>query len=144
MVILFAMILSIVYEVILRYLFNRPTIWSTELCGYALVVLTFLAAAHTQHMGRHVRVDIVVKLLPWKLQRVLEVLVMLLALGYAGVVVWQGGQMAWHSYELNRHASTLLETPLFYPQVFLPIGALLLCTEFATNIYSHMRHNQAS
>ena len=138
-VVLFVMILSIGYEVVMRYLFVKPTLWVTEYSGYALVIATFLAAAQTQRLGRHVTVDIVLVRFPLRVQRALGIISTLFALGFVAVLGWQGWAMASKSLELNRISSTLMETPVFYPQVTIPIGCFLLFLQLLIQLYHDVR-----
>ncbi len=138
-VVLFIMIFSIGYEVVMRYVFRSPTLWATEYSGYFLVVITFLGASYVQRLGRHVMVDILVVRFPGSVQKALAIFTTLVALGYVSILGWQAWGMALKSLELNRKASTLMETPLFYPQVTIPIGCFLLCLVFIVQLYRHVK-----
>jgi TRAP-type mannitol/chloroaromatic compound transport system permease small subunit len=52
------MILFLVYEVLARYLFNRPTVWSYDLTYMLYGVHYMLGAAFTLSMKGHTRIDI--------------------------------------------------------------------------------------
>lgn len=63
----FALVLSVlglvVYQVVGRYVFTRPSVWSEELARFALVWLTFVAAGYVMSQGSHVTVVVGSKLL---------------------------------------------------------------------------------
>lgn len=46
-------------QVIARYVLGRPIAWSEELARFALIWLTFVAAAFVMAGGRHIAVDVV-------------------------------------------------------------------------------------
>ena len=51
------------YEVVGRYLLNRPAAWSLEIIEYGLLYLTFLGAAWLLKEDEHIKMDIVIELL---------------------------------------------------------------------------------
>ena len=52
------MLFAIGREIIGRFLFNKPSMWSIELSGYLLVALVYLASAYTALVDGHIRVEI--------------------------------------------------------------------------------------
>lgn len=53
------MVLAIIYEVIMRYVFNLPTLWVTESVIFSGALIYVLAGAWTMLEGQHVKVDFV-------------------------------------------------------------------------------------
>lgn len=53
----------VVFQVVSRYVLERPSIWSEELARFALVWLTFIAAGYVMSRGAHVTVVVGSKLL---------------------------------------------------------------------------------
>ena len=74
------MSLWITYDVLSRYLFSSSSPWAIDLSEYALVWITFLAAPWVLMQDRHVRIELLVDVLPPRVQRVLGVAVCLAAL----------------------------------------------------------------
>ncbi len=60
-----------------RYLFGSPFTWEEEVQLACMVWITFLAAPIAFHTKSHVAIEIVVDFLPQKLQRVVEVLILI-------------------------------------------------------------------
>ena len=52
------------YEVVMRYIFNQPTIWVHESCFLLFGMQYLLAGAYTLLTGGHVRVDVMYIKLP--------------------------------------------------------------------------------
>ena len=48
---------AVAYEVVARYLFNAPTIWSFDLTYMLYGALFMLGAAYALHKGAHIRTD---------------------------------------------------------------------------------------
>ena len=51
------LVAAVTYEVIARYLFNAPTIWSFDLTYMLYGALFMLGAAYALHKGAHIRTD---------------------------------------------------------------------------------------
>ncbi len=55
---LLAVLGLVVFQVVSRYVFNTPFVWSEELARFALLWLTFIAAAFVMARGVHVSVTV--------------------------------------------------------------------------------------
>jgi TRAP-type mannitol/chloroaromatic compound transport system permease small subunit len=51
------LVVAVAYEVIARYLFNAPTIWSYDVTYMLYGALFMLGAAYALHKGAHIRTD---------------------------------------------------------------------------------------
>jgi TRAP-type mannitol/chloroaromatic compound transport system permease small subunit len=67
------LLLVVVYEVVMRYVFNAPTIWGFEATTFLYGVHFILGLAYCDVLGGHVKVDVVVTRLPIKPQSVIGV-----------------------------------------------------------------------
>ena len=134
-----AMCLLITGAVLIRYIFNAPLVWVPEIVGYLMVALVFLSLGETMLAGRHIKIDLFISRIPKRPRHILELLTLVLSTGVAGFFTWHGLKTMWRSYEYGRSdAFGALNTPLYIPQVALPIGlyiltlvlALLVCRRF--------------
>lgn len=64
----------VVYEVIMRYLFNAPTVWGFEMTTFLYGIHYMLGLAYTDLHGGHVKVDILTARLKKKPATVLAIL----------------------------------------------------------------------
>ena len=51
------LVVAVAYEVIARYLFNAPTVWSYDVTYMLYGALFMLGAAYALHKGAHIRTD---------------------------------------------------------------------------------------
>ncbi|UWQ19893.1 TRAP transporter small permease [Jannaschia sp. M317] len=58
------LVLSVLWGVLTRYVTERPAVWTTELSGILFTWVVFLGAATAFRDGRHIRVTMLVDLLP--------------------------------------------------------------------------------
>ena len=56
-VVLFAAVVIIFYDVVMRYVFNSPTAWVLEISEYMLVFLAIGGAADVQRKKMHIKMD---------------------------------------------------------------------------------------
>lgn len=134
----FLMMVIIGYDVVMRHIFNDPTIWADEVSCYLLVGVTFLGAAYTLTMGGHIHVEtLVVKLKP-KARKRFEFVTDVLSLAFLVVLTRQGYWLVKDSYVTTKISATLLRTPLYIPQLLLAVGLTWLCLQLLVHI---LRHN---
>lgn len=70
-----ALIICCVYEVVARYLFDAPTIWSFDITFMLHGALFMLSGAYGLQKKVHVRIDLLSELLPVRLQHALYALI---------------------------------------------------------------------
>jgi len=118
--------LAIVYEIVMRTVFLRATVWASEAVVYGAAAVYLLAGGYALRHGRHVRIDGFVGLLPSGLQRWLPALRLLCVLLYAGTMVWVGSQMAWTSFVGSEGTGTPWNPPIWPVKACIPLAGLLL------------------
>jgi TRAP-type mannitol/chloroaromatic compound transport system permease small subunit len=116
------------YEVIVRYLFNAPTIWAYDL-SYMLYGAHFmLGAGYTLLKGGHIRTDIFYQNWSPRTRGLVDALLYLLFF-FPGMIFffWMGGQEALHSILIGERSDASPWRPIVYPlKTVLPVTALLI------------------
>lgn len=138
------MALSISYGVISRYVFNSPSIWVTEVSGYMLVGTSLLSAGYTLRKGGHIRVDSLDQMLPIPIRRIFYFLSHFVILAFSFILTLEGVKMAYNSFVFNWKASTMLNTPLYIPQLFIPLGSFFLFLQTMLLIIDFKKHENAT
>ena len=131
---LVGLLLIVIHEVVVRYVFDSPTLHSVELSEYLLVFVVFMSIGWVLKENRHVAVTFAVNLLPEKVRLVLNTLTSLLTLAFLGILVWKGGKTAMTAYTGNYHSSSLLNFPMWVPYALIPLGALVLSLQYLVKI----------
>ncbi len=122
--------LFVAWEVTMRYVFNSPTIWVLEVSIYVTLAGTFLSLAYALRENAHVKVDFITNYLSGPTLILLEIFTSLLAILFCLILGWEGLKMAAVSLRNWEVSPSLLRTPVFIPQIFIPLGSLLLTLEF--------------
>lgn len=97
-----ALVLVLVFEVVARWGFNRPTIWAhltSQMMGGTLVVIG-LAYAHFHR--KHLRIDVIYRTLPIRVQMILDIcffLVFMVPVLY--VFLTNSAEWAWQSWVMG-------------------------------------------
>lgn len=130
MLLLAAMLVLINVEVAGRYLFAYSTLISDEYSGYLftwIVLCGFLYALRSESL---LRVNLVVARTSGRVRDALEVINAACGVALAAIATygaWQTFSISWLFQTASSHAS---QTPLYIPQVILPIGMGLLGLAF--------------
>lgn len=96
-----AMSLSVLLNVILRYVFNSGLTWSEEVSRYFFVWLVFLGAISALKDKMHLGVDLVVKALPQKMQKA----VFVISNGIVLYILWLVVDGSWKMSVLNMNST---------------------------------------
>lgn len=89
--ILVVILLSVMlYEVVLRYVFERPTLWANELSLWIAGFVFLLAGLYSMQQRSHIRIFIVYDLLPGPLRKACDTVSTILILLFAAGLIWGG------------------------------------------------------
>lgn len=116
----------IVYSVVLRYVFNQPPVWVDDVVSFLLVGIVMLAAAHTLRTGEHIGVDILTERLGPRGQRWAQAWGMLGVSIVSVILIVNGWNTAMFARMLGILTSGEVEVPLYWLQLLLPLGGLLM------------------
>lgn len=126
----FVMMLLMVAEVVLRYLFAAPLSWSVGfVSNYLLVAFFFLGLPYTVREGAHISIDLVHQRLPLRWQRVCTRaatalgIVFFSALAYGGVLLTAD---AFARGDAPPPGSAELPWPVWTSTVMVPIGCAVV------------------
>lgn len=113
-------------EVISRYVLHHPLILADEYGGYSLVIMSFLGFAYTWRERGHIRITLVVSHLPAKFSNWLRIITMVMALAYVSLATKVSYDFIADAFRRNIRSSSILMTPLKWPEMAIPIGFTLL------------------
>ena len=132
-----AMMVSVTYDVFMRYFLARPTIWIIDSTGFAMIFFTSLGAAWVLKGDGHIKIDFAVYRLGFRLRAVIDCITSVLSLlacmlffYWSWKITWdmyRGGDMLIESFSIPKHI-------VYWPIV---AGALLLCLQFVRRIWQY-------
>lgn len=121
-----AMVGVTVYEVVLRYFFNSPTIWAFETNYLMFGAYSMLGGAYTYYLRGHVNVDILYQRLPLRGKAISNLTTFVFFFIFSGVLLWKMGIMAWDSFTIKEHLSSAWAPPVYPLKAVMFVGVLLL------------------
>lgn len=131
---LVTMIVLIGAEAITRNIFGFSLQVTDEVGGYLLVAVSFLSLSVAQSRSAFHHVELVQGKLGAR-GRLLSGLVFdLLSLGACAIITWQLVELEMNSWQTGDTAATPLGTPLWLPQLVMPIGTALFCIAIVRSI----------
>lgn len=120
------MVLSVLWQIFSRYLFNSPSTVTEEISRYVFIWLGILGAAYASGQRTHLAIDIFPqKLNPQNRQKLQIFINILIILFSSAVLIIGGGNLVYVNFLLGQ-TSAALEIPLAYIYSVLPLGGCLV------------------
>lgn len=116
----------ILYEILVRYLFNSPTIWAHETSQMIYGAYVILLGGYVLQRGGHVNVDILYHRFKPRTRAIIDLFTWLLFFYFCGLLLWKGGEMAWDSFKVLETEPTAFAPPVYPIKMMIPLGALLI------------------
>lgn len=127
------LMLSITLGIVMRLL-GRPITWVIELNEYVLLYITFLVGPWVLRKDSHVRVDIILTMVPPRIRTVLMLLNSLVGLCVSSIITFYGARVSWDLLLRGVYNPTLLSFPKGPLVAIIPIGFLFLSVQFLCQI----------
>jgi len=128
--ILLFMTFSIFVDVFLRYVFNRPSIWVTEVSSYLMVYIVFFGTAYALQLGAHIKVTFISDFFSSKAKRIIELFTSIFAMLFILCLLWQTSRMTWEAFTEDWVSPTILSAPFAYIYVAMVFGTFMLFWTF--------------
>jgi TRAP-type C4-dicarboxylate transport system permease small subunit len=83
-------VLIMFYEVVMRYVFEKPTLWVNEMSLWTAGMVYLLAGLYVMQQRGHIRIFILYDMVPRSIQRLFDLLSTLFICLFCAAVVWGG------------------------------------------------------
>ena len=138
------LVLSVVINfanIIDRYFLRESLPWAEEAMLFLMVGAVFLGAGPVGWLGRHIRMDVVISLLPPRARRFFDVLSDVVTIATCIAVAVFAWPVMTMFYQLDQRSETA-NIPLVIPQSAVPIGLLLMALLIAVRLIAvGVRHD---
>lgn len=135
--------LVITVEIFIRGLGIGSLPWAIEAVEYALLGVTFLAAPWVLWKGAHVRVDILVEIMPPKMQRAADLLANISGVVVCAVIFYYGLVSTIGLYNSDTRIFRVLVVKEWWLFSLVPFSCALMLIEFARRIFKGSRPRDA-
>jgi len=114
------------YEVIARYVFNRPTIWAAQILSILFVTMVVLGGGYVLLHNGHVRMDVFYSRLSPRQQAIIDVSTFIVFLLFTGMLAWKTIDMAWASVKIEEASWSAFKGPIYPKKIALALSVVLL------------------
>lgn len=131
--ILFALMLYVTAEVVMRYLFDRPLPGHLEMTQLLIAPAALLALSWTQARRGHVGMDMLHDMLPPRGRAAADCFSLAIALATFAVLTWysfESARLAWEVGDVTPTAAL----PTWWSKAAVPLGFGLLCIRLALQL----------
>jgi TRAP-type C4-dicarboxylate transport system permease small subunit len=128
-------------NIIGRYVFSVSLSWAEEAMLFLMIGCVFFAAGPVGWMGRHIRMDVIVSMLPPRARWAFELFSDLVTIATCILIAVFAWPVMTMLTELDQRSATA-NIPLVIPQAAVPVGLVLMAALIAARLYVHgVRHD---
>jgi TRAP-type mannitol/chloroaromatic compound transport system permease small subunit len=136
------LVIAVAWEVVARYVFAAPTLWSFDVTYMLYGAMFMLGAAYALRVGAHIRTDFFWERWSWRTRGIIDS-VAYVAFFFPGIALflWVGWHEAWYAFEIGETSEQTPWRPLLWPlKATVPLAAALLLvqgvSELAKSLYA--------
>jgi TRAP-type mannitol/chloroaromatic compound transport system permease small subunit len=122
------LVVAVAWEVVSRYVFAAPTVWSFDITYMLYGAMFMLGAAYALRVGAHIRTDFFYERWSMRTRGVIDS-VAYLVFFFPGIALflWVGWDEAWYAYEIGETSEQTPWRPALWPlKAAVPLAAALL------------------
>ena len=127
---LLAMVVAVTGDIVVRNLTRGGFLWANEVSEYSLYLITLLTAPWLLRRGQHIRLDLILVLLPNRVAWLIEAASDIVGLTVSLVLVRYGFAMTYDSWRIGSITIKNLVFPEWWLLAPLPATFALLAIEF--------------
>ena len=134
------LVLLVNFEILMRYVFDSPTMWGTEFQLFVYAGLCMMSLSYSLSRGSHARVEIFLIKLSSRKRNIIEALCYLIFfLPFAYVILKYGIHFALESWaKKETSAWSGWQPPIYHVKTFIPIGAFFLLLQGLAEMTRHI------
>ncbi|WP_374448234.1 TRAP transporter small permease [Stella sp.] len=133
-------LLLAVYQMGSRYLQPAWFVdWAEETVVYLVIWAIWIASSTLVEENRHVRADLVIRLLPPAAQYWIEIANTLVGLAFCGLVAWIGIDIVTLAIELDERSTSSLRMPMWLYFACVPVGTGLMALRYVQRLAGLLR-----
>ena len=123
------MVAVICYEVVVRYAFDRPTVWAIELARLMLGPYFLLVGPYVLHIGGHVNVDVLYANLPRRAAAALDLLTVPVIVYFAVMLLVYSAPLALSSFQAGETSTSAWDPQVWPAKAAMPVAVVLLIAQ---------------
>ncbi|WP_334127539.1 TRAP transporter small permease [Sneathiella sp.] len=121
------MMLQIGVDVLSKYLFNYPFLWTTDVvASYLMVAIVFLPLAGVERQNSQIRVELLIQHMNYPTRRVMVIFTTIVSIVYFAGITWRTWGDALDKYRIGEYVMGDSQVTVWPGRFFLPLGCGLL------------------
>lgn len=132
---IFIAIFLVFFNVVMRFVVNRPTEWGNEIACYLLLLIGSLGVVYALLLERHIRADILYIRLPRKVQAITDLVTLSLALVFCVFGAWKSFELALQAFRGGWVHQPLYLVPVWITYAIVTLSFVLLCLALLSKLY---------
>jgi TRAP-type mannitol/chloroaromatic compound transport system permease small subunit len=133
------LMLTISYEVIMRYLFRAPTIWAWDVSVQLFAVILFFGGGYLLLHEGHVRVDVIYSRLSKRWQVILDLITFPIFLLYVVILFWKFIVVSRSSIASREVTNSLFAPPIYPLKVIMTLAVFFLLMQGVAKFIRDLR-----
>jgi TRAP-type mannitol/chloroaromatic compound transport system permease small subunit len=130
----------VLYEVLMRYAFNAPTVWGFEATAFFYGMHYMLGLSFMENVQGHVRVDIVTSRLPPKVQAAVMLAgYLIIFMPVYGLMTWGAAKFAYTATVTNELNSTSWAPRIWPYKIVMALSFLLLVVQGLSTMLKNVK-----
>ncbi len=129
------------YEVVVRYVFGRPTIWVNEMALFLSAIVYLVAGVYVMALDDHLRISVIYDAVPRLVRRFFDFITLVATLIFCGGLAYFGAPTAWRALVTFERFGTAWNPPI--PAIvkpFVVVAAALMALLAIVNFLRASRH----
>ncbi|MBQ1203716.1 MAG: TRAP transporter small permease [Loktanella sp.] len=131
-------VISIVWQVVSRYLLQIPSTFTSEFARFMFMWLALIGGAYTFGQARHLAIDIVPMMVPQRVRQIMNVVIILLIAAFAILVMIRGGWGLTERTLASGQITPSLRLPMGYVYAAVPFSGCVIvyyCLHFLHRLW---------
>ena len=129
----------VIFEISMRYVFHRPTLWASETILFLTGYLTILGAAWTLLEKRHVKIDLIWEKFSPRGRALADAITFLFFAFYMTTMIWASSKYAWQSISIREGSGTPWNPAVYHIKAAFTLSLVLLLlqgvSKFVRDLY---------
>jgi len=136
---MFAVMIVVMLDVTMRYVFAAPLGWSYEIISlYLMVAVFFLALGDTLHHHDHIAIDLLLPYMPVRLRHAGETIGYALTTVVIALIAWEAWERMASAIENREVMPTIIPWPTWIAYLFVVVGSVSLALRAAYRTAGHL------
>ena len=136
---MFAIMIIVFCDVIMRYAFNQPFSWAYDLISiYLMAGIFFLVLSEAYASNAHVSVDILQQKFPEPVKRLTEIVTCIVGIIVFSLIAWLGWLRAIDAFKSGDVMAGAIPWPMWPSIALVPFGAGVITIRLALHLVGHV------